>query len=139
VKTSARILRHTKRGCIVALVIGLAGSVTRARAPEVLSDQQLIALAQDTYNRSDWLYAALHMNALVQRNIPSVRDNPAVAESIESGLKFAIQQLDEDRRLAAQWRQQAATKGPGVSGTSPGISSGLSNRPRVIWPTGGGD
>lgn len=114
---------------IAVLVVGLAVSLAKA-APTILSDQQLLDWAHDTYERQDWIYASVHINALIQRNPPILRSNPALANSLEQGLDFAIKQLQENKRLADASRNNAGNaQGVGV------VRSGLTaSPPKVAWP-----
>src|SRR5689334_955440 len=52
---------------MVLIMLWMTVSSTAARSQTVLSERQLIELARDTYQRADWIYAALHMTALLQR------------------------------------------------------------------------
>jgi hypothetical protein len=53
-----------------------------ASPPIVLNDNELIEWAHDTYLRGDWIYAVVHINALIQRNPPAVRNNIKFAEEL---------------------------------------------------------
>jgi hypothetical protein len=79
----------------------------------VLTDQQLLDLAHDTYERakagkeSDWMYAALHINALLQRNPAAVQNDPAFAKQLAEGLEFAGNRIQVWLKLAEQATPQA--------------------------------
>ncbi len=116
---------------LLALLLGLSSTVARSQA--VLGDAQLIEWSRDTYTRRDWLYAALHMNALIQRNPAALRNNPDLAREIAKGLDYAIKQLQEAQRLAEAYREARRTSAG--SGGVAGIQSGLSTTPPTIrWP-----
>ena len=118
---------------VLVLVVGLVLVSPAVKAtPTVLSDQQLIEWARDTYLRADWIYAAIHMNALIQRNPPAVRNNPTFANELEKGLDFSIRQLQEAQRLANEYRQNSASTPSGGIGQ---VKSGISAAPpRIAWP-----
>jgi hypothetical protein len=75
------------------------------------------------------VYAAVYINALIQRNPPAVRNNPALAGELEQGLDFAITQLQEDHRLAEESRNRSISAS---SGGAAGVQSRLTTRPPVI-------
>lgn len=131
--TSERSGRGWRRTILVALIFGL-WQAAPARAQTVFSTSQLIELSRSTYQRGDWIYAALHMNALVQRNPEELQNNPVFVKELVHGITFAIQQLQEAQRLAGLY--QDAKKTSSSSGGVGRVSSGLSSSPPPIhWPT----
>jgi len=115
--------------CALSLWAALAWMSPRtyAKPAAVLDDQQLMELARDTYQREDWIYAALHMNALVQRNPPSLSSDRALANQINEGLKFSIEKLQEYKTTADSCARRAASTSDGGS-----VSSGLTRQPPHI-------
>lgn len=119
----------------VTVAISLATLALVATMPAfgqsaVLSDQDLMEWARDTYSRSDWIYAAIHMNALIQRNPPLLRDNPVLATQVSEGLKYSVEQLQQYKAKAGA----CPTTGSNPNGVS-SVSSGLTSAPpRVDFP-----
>lgn len=118
---------------ICALSLGglaLMGPQTHAQPAAVLNDQQLMEWARDTYERGDWIYAAIHMNALVQRNPPLLQNNPTLANQVNEGLKYSIEKLQEYKANADACAKRASSASDGAS-----VSSGLTRRPpRIDFP-----
>src|SRR6266478_221136 len=107
--------------CVLSLaVLALVSPWTHRAQAAVLDDQYLMEWARDTYDRGDWIYAALHLNALVQRNPPLLRDNPARAKKVNNGLKYAVDRLQEYKAKADGCKEKAE------------VSSELKGRPPRI-------
>ena len=131
--TRAASLRRRSASVLVLLVVLIAGT-GRAQA-QVYSDQQLMELARTTYESAKaghedaWMYAAIHINALIQRNPPAVQNSPVFAKQLADGLRHAGEHL-------TYWYQaysQRPTKAPTPEGGS--VNSELKGRPPVInWP-----
>jgi hypothetical protein len=105
-------------------VIAVMNPRTSSAQSAVLDDQQLMEWARDTYARGDWIYAAIHLNALAQRNPPLLRDNPALANEVNEGLKYSIERLKLYKDVADACPQKGGE-----------ISSHLGGRPpRIDFP-----
>jgi hypothetical protein len=97
----------------------------------VFSDQQLLGLARDTYERarggaeSDWMYAALHINALLQRNTAAVQNNPAFAKQLAEGQAYAGRRIQAWLKVAEQATPQVRE----AAGRELGIL------PSIRWPS----
>jgi hypothetical protein len=135
--TLADLLRRQTVPFVLTFFIALAGSA-RVQG-QVYSDQQLVELARTTYERakagqeSDWQYAALHINALIQRNPPAVQNSPTFARQLAEGLTHA------GNRITAWYQaygQRAAAPTRAADPSEPASSrSGLSTKPLTItWP-----
>jgi hypothetical protein len=119
--------------------VGLAGALTLSglllcpgvRAEPVYSDQDLMEWARDTYDREDWIYAYAHLHALIQRNPPLLRNNPALRNQVNTALEYSGQRLLEMRDLAQRARAPTTTSNGGVSGVSSGLGSA---KPKVDFP-----
>jgi hypothetical protein len=116
--------------CVLCLaVLAWLSPRTHAAPAAVLNDQQLMEWARDTYERQDWIYAAVHMNALVQRDPPLLRNNPTLAKQVNEGLKFSIDRLQEYKANSDACARNAST--PSQDGVV-GVHSGLTARPPHI-------
>ena len=127
--------KRAGRGLIGVLILGIFGSVpfAVAGAQTVLSDGKLIEWSHDTYEREDWIYAALYINALIQRNPPQVRNDPVFRQGHVAGLAHAIAQLQTADRLAKAYKD-AQNQKSGSNGIA-SVQSGLTTRPpKVHWP-----
>src|SRR6266566_8497631 len=91
---NARMLMGVMCALFLA-VLALIIPRTSGAQTVVLDDQHLMEWARDTYDRQDWIYAALHLNALAQRNPALLRDNPTLAKQVNEGLKYSIEKLQE--------------------------------------------
>ena len=113
---SMSIDRYTKAVLTVIVasvcVFNVGGTGAQAQT-NVLTDQQLLTLAHDTYerakagNESDYMYAALHINALLQRNPAAVQNDPVFAKQLAEGLAFAGRRMQVWLKLAEQATPQA--------------------------------
>jgi hypothetical protein len=110
--------------CALSLaVLAWMNPRTYAKPVVVLDDQQLMEWARDTYERQDWIYAAVHMNALVQRNPPLLRNNPSLAAQVNEGLKYSIERLQEYKTKADACAKSAQTSNPtGVASVHSGLT-----------------
>jgi hypothetical protein len=117
--------------CLMALML-IIPRMSRAQVA-VLSDQQLMEWARDTYARQDWIYAALHLNALAQRNPPLLSNNPTLAQEVNEGLKYSIQKLQEYKATAdACSKNTTSTGGTNSVGM---VHQGLTTPPpRIDFP-----
>lgn len=106
-----------------------------------IADEQLLRLARDTFERRDYIYASLHLNAILQRNPPILRQNPTQASQLQKLLVYSIDRLQE---LRADSEQLPATKSrlsscqDRLAGGGTGVSEGLTRAPpkppSVDWP-----
>lgn len=132
-----RVDRYTKAvltviaACLFWLCMFKVGG-TEAQAPTVYSDQQLLTLAHDTYERArgtsegegDWMYAALHIYALLQRNPEAVRNDPVFAKQLADGLAYAGRRIQAWLKVAEQAPLEVRT----AAGKDLGIL------PNIRWP-----
>jgi hypothetical protein len=122
---------HLLHVCSVVLAISIALALPVQAQPQIYSDKVLIEWAHDTYERHDWIYAAGHLNALIQRNPPQLRDHPTEAKEAYDAWVYTIKQLESDKAAAAAWREYQARPVPGQPART---SSGLTQAPpSVNW------
>jgi hypothetical protein len=117
--------------CALSLVVlAWMSPRTYAKPSVVLDDQQLMEWARDTYARGDWIYASIHLNALVQRNPPLLRQDPNLANQINEGLKFSIEKLQGYKSNSDACSQRASST-DGIAS----VHSGLTKAPpRIDFP-----
>jgi hypothetical protein len=98
----------------------------------LLTDAQLFQWGMDTYNRGDWIYAAMHLHAYMQRNPPVLRSDPALAKQVVDAWYYSARQMekarDEAAKLPACQQQLSGHAGVGV-GTA-GLTAAA---PTVNW------
>ena len=115
------------------IVMTIGSLIVQVAAAQVVrSDDQLVAVARDTYQRGDYVYAAIHLGALLQRNPSVLRMDSALAKEVNDALVYSIQQLQADHanasRCVARTNAGAGASGAAVQGLS-------SPPPRVNWPS----
>jgi hypothetical protein len=121
---------------VLMLVLAIAVAPVQAQNP-VFGDEQLIEFARTTYqgarggDESAWMYAALHINALIQRNPPAVRNSPAFAKELAEGLKYAGERLTAWYQAYSQRPTQSAVTQGGTGVTRSGLST---TPPTINWP-----
>ncbi len=122
------------------VMLGLLASILSAAAvaqtkPVVLSDQALITWAHDTFERSDYIYAAIHIGALIQRNPKILRDNPVEAQQLYEAWVYSVARLQQNaqdsRALPGVKARLESCQNPGA--TASGLESPPPSRPRVNW------
>jgi hypothetical protein len=103
--------------------------------PVVLSDQLLVTWSHDTFERGDYIYAAIHIGALIQRNPPILRSHPIETQQLYDAWVFSVAQLQSYKSsaelLPGVKTQLAECEHPGsrVSGITY-----TPERPKVNWP-----
>lgn len=135
--------RSSARVLALLLTMGACGfhAAQAQTKPVVWSDQQLIAWAHDTYERDDYLYAAIHINALLQRNPKILKDNPDVAQGLNEMLAYAIVKLQASARDAALLpvvqsklaKCVAPKSSDGLTATAAGLEIQPSPKPQLDW------
>lgn len=98
----------------------------------LFSDAQLFELAMDTYNRSDWIYAALHLYAYMQRNPAVLRNDPVLAKQVVDALYYSERQMEKARDEAGRLStcQQQLAGRPEVGANVAGLTAAA---PTVNW------
>src|SRR5215510_11834197 len=101
-------------GCLLWLCVFDVGGIDVQAQTTVYTDQQLLTLARDTWQRattatgttrsseSDYMYAALHMYALLQRNPAVLQNDPAFAKQFAEGQAFAGRRIQAWLKIAEQ-------------------------------------
>ena len=118
-----------KYAMVLVVVTLLAAPLSVLADDRRFSDDQLIQLVQDTSERGDYVYVAVHTSALLERNPPAVANNPTFRNQLDALLMWAIDRLEDDRKTANRARS-ASSDGVGV------LQAGLSSLPpRVDFPT----
>src|SRR5262245_33829503 len=119
---------------VVVGVIGGAAFVlltTVVHSQSWMDDNTLMRLAKETYGRDDYLYAAIHLQSIIQRNPPALRNNAALTKQFSDGYVFSARQMEVTRDFANTCRQQQSANQQSGIGT---VRSGLGVKPRIDFP-----
>lgn len=129
-----RLIRSLTASCLATvLTSGLSPAYAQAARNPWLPDSELFRLAWDTYERSDWIYATMHLNAFIQRNPKVLQTNATLAKQIGEAWYHSAVQMERARNDAQALpgcQQQLASLQPGPHSKVSGLSTAP---PEVDW------